>query len=217
MILKKGVGILALFLLVLTIPLASAYNGWGGYYGWSPAQLLENEWVVFSLIFLIFFSLIFYTLGKTMKENRTAAFIISAAISLFVSFAISNKTTFYGYLGAKIGSWAFIIVGLVAVAIILKSIWNIFHGTGLFASLFLIWFVLSKINPYDVLSNELRTSVILGIFNFLKGSTFLIILIVLTIGVFYGAYGVKNSNTKNKFKEFLHGEKKEEPYWPWKK
>ena len=150
-----------------------------------------------------------------MKENRTAAFIISAAISLFVSFAISNKTTFYGYLGAKIGSWAFIIVGLVAVAIILKSIWNIFHGTGLFASLFLIWFVLSKINPYDVLSNELRTSVILGIFNFLKGSTFLIILIVLTIGVFYGAYGVKNSNTKNKFKEFLHGKGKGPGWWGW--
>ena len=143
-----------------------------------------------------------------MKENRTAAFIISAAISLFVSFAISNKTSYYGYLGSKIGNWAFIIVGIVAVAIVLKSIWNIFHGIGIFASLFLIWFILSKINPYDVLSNELRTSVTLGIFNFLKSQTFLVILIVLTIGVFYGAYWAKNSNTKKMFSEFLHGKGK---------
>ena len=57
-------------ILVLTItPLISAQFGWGGGYYSSPLDYLDNEWVIFSLVFLIFFAVIFFTVNRAFKNS----------------------------------------------------------------------------------------------------------------------------------------------------
>ena len=52
------VGLLSLgIILLLILPLISAYSWGGGYYR-SPLDYLDNEWVIFAIIFMIFFAVI---------------------------------------------------------------------------------------------------------------------------------------------------------------
>jgi hypothetical protein len=148
---------LLILLSILLLPLASAY-----YRYTSPAQLLENEWVVFALIFLIFFALIFFALGKTFRENMMASLIISAGLSFFISAVLSQRINFYGYFGEGIGGIIFLIVFLIIFSFVLKAVYDIAGPIGLGVSIFLTGLFLGltkweyqEVIPYSVIDSQI--------------------------------------------------------------
>ncbi|MEK6820507.1 MAG: hypothetical protein AABX71_02230 [Nanoarchaeota archaeon] len=177
---------LASILILLSSPLALAYNGWG--YGFSPSQLFENEWFMFGLIFLVFFAITFFALSRSMRENLGAVAVISAVIGLFAALAISQRARFYGYLGGEIGGWVLVLVLILGFILFIKVITNLVGGIGLFVILFASWFLLQRLNPYDFLPYEFLSSDFLFIYEFLVSTTFLIILVIVTALIFAAAY-----------------------------
>jgi len=195
---------LILLLILITLPLVSAYNGY-----FSPSQLLENEWVIFSLIFLVFFAISFFALARTMKDNKGAALIVSAVVALFIAFAVSRRGFFYGYVGETIGNYLLVFALLLGAIILIKAITNIVGGIGLFIALGALWFVFSSLNPFDILPYELLNSRFMSFFNFLAGSGFLVLLIIALIVVVIAAYG-GNKEINKSIRKWFWGKKKDE-------
>lgn len=190
-------------ILLLFLPLVSAFDGFdSGYY--YLLQLLQNELVLFALIFLVFFALVYFTLNRTMKENKGAVFIISAVVALFAAFAISQKTSFYGFVGETIGNWIIIVIAAFAIILLIRFLISL----GLFYFLVILgisWFFFSSINTYEFLPYELRGTVLSDLLLFLSSSIFLIALIAVTVILFIIAYaGAGNSTVK----KLLWGPKK---------
>lgn len=177
---KKILSLIVLCLVLFNV--VSAYNGYG--YGWSsPAQWLQNEWVVFGLIFVIFFAMIFFGISKTMNENLGVAAVIAFGLSAFIAFTISQRTMFYGYVGEGLGNWFFIIAILIAAVFFIRFVTNIIGGAGMFLAFFAIWLVLSNVDPYAVLPSEFMYSNYFSFYQFFASSTFLVILIVVFVAL----------------------------------
>jgi hypothetical protein len=188
---KKLFGFIITFLVLLTSVLA--YNGYGyGFY--SPAQWLQNEWVVFGLIFVIFFALIFFGISKTMKENLGVAAVIAFGLSAFIAFTISQRTMFYGYVGEGLGNWFFIIAILIAAVFFIRFVTNLIGGAGLFLALFAIWLVLSNVDPYAILPSQFLYSNYFSLYQFLASSSFLFILVIVFVVLVVASFGKKDIN-----------------------
>lgn len=107
---------------LLTFPLISA-SYFNRYYGYlSPSDLLENEWIVFSALFLLFFAVIFFSLlnffSKSEKKakdirdilmpstskniNKAPLVVISMIVSFFISAAMVREDIFSSYFGYRI-------------------------------------------------------------------------------------------------------------------
>jgi len=191
---------------MLSLQIASAYNGYG--YGWSsPAQWLQNEWVVFGLIFVIFFAMIFFGISKTMKENLGVAAVIAFGLSAFIAFTISQRTMFYGYVGEGLGNWFFIIAILIAAVFFIRFVTNIIGGAGMFLALFAIWLVLSNVDPYAVLPSEFMYSNYFSFYQFFASSTFLVILIAAFVFIIVVSFG--KQDISKRVGRWLWGKKEE--------
>jgi hypothetical protein len=184
-------------LFLISLPLVSAFNGFG--YGYlSPSQFLDNEWFVFGLIFIVMFAITFFALGRTMRENRGAVAVIAIAVALFISVAVSRRTYFYGYVGETIGSWLLILAILLGTIILIKFIIGVIGGIGLFLALGVGWFILKSIDPYDILPYQLLTSDFFSVYEFLAGSGFLFLLIIAFVIVLLLAYSGKKEEGKKR-------------------
>jgi len=198
--------IFGLILLLLSLQMVSAYNGSG--YGWSsPTQWLQNEWVVFGLIFVIFFAMIFFGISKTMKENLGVAAVIAFGLSAFIAFTISQRTIFYGYVGEGLGNWFFIIAILIAAVFFIRFITNIIGGAGMFLALFAIWLVLSNVDPYAVLPSQFMYSNYFSLYQFFASSTFLVILIAAFVFIIVVSFG--KQDISKRVGRWLWGKKEE--------
>ena len=173
---------LLLTLVLISLPFVSAYNGFG-YYWYSPSQLLDNEWFVFGLIFIVIFAITYFALGKTMKENKGAAVVISAVIGLFISVAVSRRSYFYGYVGEDIGNYLLAFALILGFIILIKFVTGIIGGIGLFVALGLVYFIFQSIEPYDILPYRLLNTDLVPLWDFLASSEFLILSIIAFIVV----------------------------------
>jgi len=201
---KKILSLIALCLVLFNV--VSAYNGYG--YGWySPSQWLQNEWVVFGLIFVIFFALIFFGVSRTMKENLGVAAVIAFGLAAFIAFTISQRTMFYGYVGEGLGNWFFIIAILIAAVFFIRFVTNIIGGAGMFLSLFAIWLVLSNVDPYAVLPSEFMYSNYFSFYQFFASSTFLVILIAAFVFIIVVSFG--KQDISKRVGRWLWGKKEE--------
>ncbi len=157
---------------LLIIPLISAAWGyWGGYR--SPLDYLENEWVTFIILFLIFFAVIYYSINKTTK-NPAVSVIVALGISLFISLAISRRGLLWGY-GQGIDVWVLLGAAIIGIGFLIKFASESFGRAGAIATVILIWIILIAIDPYQLLPdtllysnnfivfNELLTNIIGGI------------------------------------------------------
>lgn len=137
---KKG--FVALVFLSL-IELVSAYNGWGGSwsYGFSPSELLQNEWVLFALVFLLFFAIIYLAIGKPFKENRMAALVIAAIISFLIASAFTQRAYFYKGLSEEVFNWVLILAVLIAIVFILRATLYFIGPIGFAITLLGLWFI----------------------------------------------------------------------------
>lgn len=164
-------------LIMLVMPLLSAYGLFGDFLYRSPLDYLENEWVFFSIIFLIFFAIIYYTLIKALKNNPVAV-IVSFGISLFISMAIFRRGIFIGY-GGDSDLWILLIATLIAVAFLMRYIGETFGKWAAVLAVFLLWIILNSIDPIRYLPYDLASSYIFsGFYEGLKSLLGLGILMV---------------------------------------
>lgn len=169
-----------LVLVLVSLPFVAAYNG-QGYSYFSPSQILENEWIVFALIFVGCFAIIYFALERTMKGNRGAVVVIAIVISLFLAVAVSQKTRYYGYLGSAIGGWLFIILIVIIFLFLIKLLMGAVGLAGLLIVLWGVWILMRFLDPYEILPYEFLTSGILNVYEILAGWLSFIILVIITL------------------------------------
>jgi len=178
---KKTFRLFVLIILVL-LPLISAYRIGGiGYY--SPIDYLENEWVLFTILFLIFLSAIFYTLNKTFK-NPAVAMVIAFGLSVLISLAIAQRGLIDIYGGGEISSWALFIAVVIGIGFLIRFSAESFGRVGVSVIVFIIWFIFRSLYPEDLLPSLLiNLPAFIGFYNFLTSIIGLLILIALAIAL----------------------------------
>ena len=178
---KRGHLLSILFLssiLVFTlIPLISAQFGWGGGYYSSPLDYLDNEWVIFSLFFLVFFTIIFFTVNRAF-HNPAVSGVIGLGLALMIAMVMAKRGFLYGYVGEEIGAWVLIITILIGIGFLVRFIYESFGKTGTVAGLIGLWFVIRSIDPYDMLPYQLLTDVFVNTYEFFASILGLIVLVV---------------------------------------
>lgn len=142
---KKSFMVMILVSLFAVLPLATAY-WYSGWYGGSPnmlADLLENEWVIFVILFAIFYTTIFTSLGKVFQGNKSAPAVIALALSFLVTAGIQRQWMF---LEKPIMYWALILTlalviltfframqigaaGLIGLILLLVGLWPIIKSS----------------------------------------------------------------------------------------
>lgn len=183
-------------IVLLILPLISAYNfgGWG-YYN-SPLDYLENEWVIFGIVFLVFFAIIFFTVNKAFKNNAVSG-VIALGLSLMIAMVMARRGLLYGYLGEEIGSWILIIAVLIGIGFLIRFIDESFGKTGTMVALIGLWIGLRSIDPYDFLPYQLLTDTFINIYEFFASILGLIVLII-------GALVIMGiTNPKNNFDKII--------------
>jgi len=136
---KKSKLVCLFILSLFTLSLVSAYGGWGGF---SPANLLDNEWAVFGIIFVVFFAVIFLSLGKVFKDNHIVAGVISAALALLIAASASKRYLFYGYFGENLGNLILLLALLLALGFLFRLILGILTIIGAMIFLDVTWLFL---------------------------------------------------------------------------
>ena len=205
---KEGVFICLFLFAILISSLVSAYNG-SGWSWYSPSDLLNNEWVMFALIFIVFFAIVFFSLAKLMKENKGAAAVISIVISLFIAVSISRRVWFYGYFGEELANWFVIFAVIIGIVFLINIITKLLGGIGLFLVLGGLWFLFSKTNFPDILPSSVTDS---EMFEFLISGWAIGLLVIILIIILIIAYSGKGNET---LKDWLKPRKKPETYLDW--
>jgi len=174
---KGGLTLISLLgiALMIILPLVSAYTWGGGYYR-SPLDYLDNEWVIFSLFFLVFFAVIFFTVNRAFK-NPAVSGIIALGLSLMIAMVMARRGLLYGYVGEEIGAWILIITVLIGIAFLMRFIYESFGKTGSIIGLIGIWFVIRSVNPYNMLPYQLLTDTFVNTYEFFASIIGLIILV----------------------------------------
>lgn len=141
-------------------------------YGFSPANLLQNEWIVFSGILLVIFTFVYIALSKAFtRENkfwtpwdkpkkevqgRVALTVVSFIISFFsASYLMTSGWADY-ILNYGIGIWLFllflIILFILGVPFFKALSRNIGKGPAAALIVLLSWFLLKFLfNPWNLL------------------------------------------------------------------
>lgn len=177
---KRGSTILTIIALgLLIIPLISAYSLGGGYYR-SPLDYLENEWVIFSIVFMIFFAVIFFSVNRSFK-NPGVSTVIALGLSLLIAMVMARRGMLYGYVGEELGSWIMIITILMGTGFIIRFAYESFGRTGVIVALAILWAVFRGIDVYDILPYQLLTETFVRVYEFITGIVGGIVIIIIAI------------------------------------
>jgi len=172
-----------MFLSVNLSFVSAAYSGFD--IPFSPSELLENEWLVFGAMFLIFFAFIFFAIKKQF-DNDGIALIISLALSLLISATLANKVRVYGYFGSVVGSWIIIIVAVVGLFFASKFLYDYIGKIGILGLLAILWLFLHSTNPWDIFPYEIITDSFEMTYSLLGSWYALGVLVVVGIVMFGG-------------------------------
>jgi hypothetical protein len=140
---------------------------------------------MFSLIFLVFFAVIFYTVNRSFK-NPPVAGVVALALSLFISITIAQRDLLRGIGGGgPIGAWALVVAVLIAFGFLLKFSYESFGRIGAIASVLIMWALLygaiNESSLYDILPYEISNiPIIITILEFLGSWVGLVFLIIIS-------------------------------------
>ncbi len=193
----------AVFIINL-IAIVSAYGwgGWGYYSLNSPSDLLQNEWVRFAALFILFFAIVFIAVSKPFKENKGAAIAVAVVVSLFISMAVAQRGWLYSYAGEEMGGYLFIIAIALGIIFLLKVMISLLGGLGLFITLFGLWFLFSKTYFPEILPYEIGSVDLFPFYDFFASDSFLIWTIIALIAVLVVAY-VKDESINKRVRRWF--------------
>lgn len=107
-----------------------------GYIG-SPQDLLQNEWILFALIFLLSYSIVYFSLSKFFSTKEKASFedllrgkkdklvthptaaIVSLIFAIFSASSLSRSGPLFELFGTILVAWDFLLVLIVMFLIAL--------------------------------------------------------------------------------------------------
>ncbi len=170
---------LGLVILLVVLPMVLAYNGYSWGYYQSPLQYLDNEWVMFSVLMLVFFGIIFYTINKAFNNNVVSG-VIALSLSLLITITILRRGLLYGYAGDDLGSWIMVAVVFIALGFLIKFSFEAFGVVGSTATVFLMWLLLQRADPYQFLPYGV-SDMIIGVYEFMRSFFGLILLVAVAI------------------------------------
>jgi len=175
---KRVIGILfVLGFLVLPMVLAQ-YSGSWGYYN-SPLQYLDNEWVMFSIIVLVFFAIIFYTINKAF-DNPVVSGVIAGSLALLIAITVLRRGLLYGYAGDDLGSWIMIAVLFVVLGFLIKFSYEAFGAVGSAGTVIVVWLILRGADPYQFLPYGI-SDMIFTAYEFITSFFGLILLVLIAV------------------------------------
>lgn len=153
------------FLSLLALPIISAqyYGGGWNFYGASPSYYLNNEWVMFGIIFIVFFGVIYHTLFKSFQQKMTAA-VVALGISLFIAMTLTQGGFMNGYIGDQIGSWALFMVIIIGIGFLIKFTYDALGNVGVAFLVIGLWFMARSFNPMDILPYQMQNDTILNVY-----------------------------------------------------
>ena len=188
---KSSIILISTILILSVLPLILAYNGYGwglDYFYGTPLDFLENEWVMFGIIFIILFGVIYYVLAKSFKNNAVAA-AVGLGLSLFITMAISQKGLLYQYGGGELSSWALLVAALIAIAFLIRFAGETFGRWGTVAVVLIAGMIVNSFDAYEILPQSLLNSGFLGIYEFIISWPIIFILAILAFAL--GGKGAK--------------------------
>lgn len=183
----------------LLMPMALAYVN---FYG-SPLDYFENEWVLFTVLFLLFFAVVFYTINKTFKNNVVSG-VIGLGISLLLTMAITRKGFLWGY-GNGLDAWVLLIAILIGLAFLIRFATTSFGMWGTICTVILVWVLIAYIDPYQFLPDPLLESP--EFMSFYEGilRTFVGAVILIVLAFFLGSISKKNDDPVKRFFKRMMG------------
>ena len=132
---------------IISINFVSAYNGYS-----SLSDYLDNEWVVFTLIFLLLFTVIYFSVYKT-TQNQAVSGIIGAALGLLISVSVLKKGMISGFFGDTLTNMMGFIGIIIAIFITFSLfiyymgfLWGFFGGLITITG-FLVFVNFEQFNP----------------------------------------------------------------------
>lgn len=174
------------------------------YYGTSdilPSELLENEWFVFAIIFLITFGFVYLSLSRffTRKEkhpiydwkiekklSKGPVVLISICIAALFSAMVMRSDFFSGYLGEGFSSIIFIVISVFFVLLLIpfykllnKSLGG-FGGIGIGIILIILWVFAQQSSLYELIPYNLGSLWLENFYYWFTSVTGLIVIILIS-------------------------------------
>jgi len=166
--------ILVILLICMMIPVISAQ--YWGYYD-SPLGFFENEWVLFFIMFIVFFAVIFYAVNRTF-DNPAISAVIAIAGALIITLALTRWGVLYEY--EELGSWVFVIIGLIVLAFLFRIVSEFFPFIGPIVLAVVLWVILRFNDPYEILPYTLSDGFFMA-YEFMQSLLGLVVLVILAI------------------------------------
>ncbi len=153
------------------------------YSGFLFEDIVNNSWLRFAIVFVLFFAILMFSVGKTaFGKSRGTAVIISGIVSLLISFSVSQTDLFYSYFGEEIGVW---ILGFALIIGIIFFVKIAYDGLGAFGAgivLFIMWFVLRLyIDPYNAFPSSSFGDILLSLYELFTGWVGIVLIIILIV------------------------------------
>jgi len=174
------------------------------YYGTSdilPSELLENEWFVFAIIFLITFGFVYLSLSKffTTKEKhpiydwkiekklaKGPVVLISICVAALFSAMVMRSDFFTGYLGESVSMIIFVFILILFLVLMVpfykflnKSLGG-FGGIGLGIILIILWIFSQQMSLYEFIPYNLGSLWLENFYDKFTSVTGLIVIILIS-------------------------------------
>jgi len=145
---KRVLSAIIAFLISIPTILAYSYRSLGYYR--SPLEYLDNEWVMFITILLVFFAIIYYTVNKAFKNNMVSA-VTALGLSLLISVTILRRNLLYGFVGDDLGSWVLLAAAIIAFGFLIRFSYEGLGTPGAIIAAIAVWLFIHNTDPYAVL------------------------------------------------------------------
>lgn len=161
----------------------------------SPLDYLDNEWVRFTLMLMVFFALTYFATKKTLKDNKISS-VVSLCVAVFASAVLMKQGYLIDFAGDEIVAWVLFVIVVAFLILLGKALYDSFGKWGVVGMFFIVWgalnlFDVSELLPWDYF-NEVEE-----IYEFLKSGFMLFLLIVVVVIV----YAFSKSEDKRKKKK----------------
>ena len=122
-------------------------------------EFLNNDFIRFGLIFVLFFALIFFSTSKFFKEQRGVAVAVSFVVAFFAASFLIRQGFLYDFFLSdffpdELAAWLTVIFIILGIILLFLAVYRWFRGCiGFTSALILLWFVLKWVEPEDYLFN----------------------------------------------------------------
>jgi len=168
-------------LLLLIIPIVSAYNGYFG----SPSDYLSNEWVMFTLIFVFALGIIYFSSLRTFNDNRGITMIISTGLALFISIALTKKAQLYSFTGEGVGDWIIIIAFIIAIIALFRFLHQKLPRAWWVLGIIIVFLLSIYTDAYELLPESLRYGPVGDFIEAIQNFSTIAIIALIVIGILW--------------------------------